>query len=180
MAPRPYLSWAAFNIGLGSPVHFLSIDPPRSPAPPPDTRPRLGALSPRATAHKRTGQVLSQPSLQSIVRVMAATFTALSLLLSSPIEAEEPYPEELCKVMVFIETLFGKDGPLKGCRDGDTAHFQINKTLVSPASVAARYCDFNFQILTDTLPKSGLTHLVCKYKWIWAKQVEMEKHPDSR
>ena len=111
---------------------------------------------------------------------MAATFTALSLSLSSPIEAEEPYPEELCNVKIFIESLYGTDGPLNRCRIGDTVHFQINKTLVSPASVAARYCDFNFQILTDTLPNSGLTHLVCKYKWKWAKESRMEKHPDAR
>ena len=113
-------------------------------------------------------------------RVMATTFTALFLLISFPSGAEEPYPEELCNVIIIIESLYGKDGPLNRCRIGDTVHFQINKTLVSPASVAARYCDFNFQILTDTLPNSPTAHLVCKYKWKWAKDVEMKKHPDAR
>lgn len=107
------------------------------------------------------------------------TFTAL-FLFSVPSGAEEPRGEELCNVMGLISTLFGKDGPLIRCREGDIAHFQVDKTLVSPASVAARYCDFSFQILTDTLPNSPTIHLVCRYKWKWAKEVEMTKHPDAR
>jgi hypothetical protein len=104
---------------------------------------------------------------------------SLFFLLSFPIQAEENFPEELCDVMGQITAFFGKDGPLNNCREGDIAHFQIYKTLVSPATVAARYCDFKHQVLTDTLPNSKIAHLVCKYKWKWGKQVEMKKHPDA-
>jgi hypothetical protein len=113
-----------------------------------------------------------------MTRIISA-FITLGLL-SFPSEAEEAHPEELCNVMGLISTLYSKDGPLNRCREGDIAHFQIDQSLVPVATVAARYCDFSSQILTDTLPDSKTAHLVCKYKWKWAKQVEMNKHPDAK
>lgn len=88
--------------------------------------------------------------------------------------------QEVCNVTGLISTIFGTDGPLKNCNEGDVAHFQIDVALVPPATVAARYCDFDHQIFTDIPLEAGTGHLVCKYKWKWAKQVEMKKHPDAR
>ena len=106
-------------------------------------------------------------------------FTSLTLFPFTS-EAEETYPEELCNVMSLISSFQGKDGPLDRCREGDIVHFQIEKALVPIGAVAARYCNFDQEILVDTLPNSTISHLVCKYKWKWGKDVKMEKHPDAQ
>ena len=113
----------------------------------------------------------------SIPFVLAALMAPISI---SSTYAEEKPPTEICNVSSLISTFVGKDGPLKGCRKGDIAHFQIDKTQVPPATVAARHCDFTHQIMVDTIPRNKIAHLVCKYKWKWAKQVDMLKHPDAR
>ena len=99
--------------------------------------------------------------------------------LSTQSSAQESQ-QDLCRVMGVIETLINADGPLKHCRDGDVAHFQIDQTRVSPAIVASRYCDFAASIFTDTLPGNNIAHLVCRYKWKWAKDVERTRHPNSQ
>lgn len=89
-------------------------------------------------------------------------------------------PTELCNLSTQISTMFSDDGPLKGCRNGDVVHFIVDKTRVSPATVAARYCNFTHQIITDTIAGNSLTHVVCKYQWKWAKDVQRQRHPDAQ
>ena len=86
---------------------------------------------------------------------------------------------DVCNIDKQVTQMFHKDGPLKGCNTGDIAHFQIDRTLVSPATVAARYCDFSSEIIVDTIASNNVAHLVCRYKWKWSKSVTMQKHPDT-
>lgn len=69
---------------------------------------------------------------------------------------------DMCTVPL-ITTLFGKDGPLNGCRPGDVVHFQIDTSKVAYSAVAARYCDMRETVLVER--QSNLTHLVCVYLW---------------
>ncbi|CAN0505022.1 unnamed protein product, partial [Discosporangium mesarthrocarpum] len=87
---------------------------------------------------------------------------------------------EICNVNALVTSTFGKDGPLQGCEQGDIAHFQVDTTLVAWSNIVARYCDFDRQILVEHQPGGNIDHVVCSYKWKWAKDVTMDKHPDSQ
>jgi hypothetical protein len=88
----------------------------------------------------------------------------------------------LCNVAGLIETMAGADGPLKGCNEGDTAHFQINTRLVVYSSIVARHCDLTASVVVELHPDKSnpLTHVVCRYQWKWAKHAAKQRHPDSR
>ena len=105
---------------------------------------------------------------------LSVIFAYLTVCLSVSIAAD------LCNVRPLITTLIGADGPLDHCNKGDVVHFQIDASKVSPASVAARYCDFGKQIFIDSAPKSSTVHVVCRYEWKGAKAATVTKNPDMK
>lgn len=112
---------------------------------------------------------------QFIVITCVAVFTLCIHLVPA-----EAHAEDVCNVDKLVTGLIGKDGPLSRCNPGDIAHFQIDSNMVAWSNVAARYCDFDRQVLIELQPGGNLVHVVCSYKWKWAKEVTMEKHPDAQ
>jgi len=111
------------------------------------------------------------------MRNLTASIIAIGMCFAATgVSAEQT---DLCQVSGPIKTIYGKDGPLPGCGKGDTAHFQIDHTLVAPAAVVGRYCDMRDEIFVDRTPYA-LTHIVCTYHWKWAKSTEIEVHPDHK
>ena len=72
----------------------------------------------------------------SCMRNLTVTIIAIGMCFAATgVSAEQT---DLCQVSGPIKTIYGKDGPLPGCRKGDTAHFQIDHTLVAPATDAGK------------------------------------------
>lgn len=105
---------------------------------------------------------------------------AALILLASPAQGAEQ--QDICNVQELIKAMGGIDGPLEGCRTGDIAHFQIDPKAVAYSSVVARYCSLDSTIIIEKHPTAplGIVHIVCKYRWRWAKSGTRRAHPDKK
>ena len=101
--------------------------------------------------------------------LMASTILALT--------ATNAQAASLCKVSSLTDTMFTKNGPLKRCDLGNTVYFQVAHKELSPATVAATHCNFEHQIMTDTVVGNPITHLVCKYQWKPTVHVQTQPLP---
>jgi hypothetical protein len=113
-----------------------------------------------------------------MMRYVPATLTALFIF--APGLGIGANAAELCRVTLLIATVFGADGPLENCKEGDVVRFLVDTSKVSTASLASRYCNFAQQIMTEPVPNSSNTYLVCQYQWKWAKESQTTQHPDKR
>lgn len=115
--------------------------------------------------------------------LQVAFFTPFIFYLGNTHVYSQPIQTDLCNVRGFIEslstpTLEPLSGPIKGCVKGDAIHFQIDGTKVPYAPIVARYCDLTETVVVENF--NQYVHVVCGYKWKWAKEVTRTKHPDAR
>lgn len=102
--------------------------------------------------------------------------------IGGPLKAQDADQAHLCKVLDVVDTMWGEDGPLKGCLPGHVVHFQVDPAKVSYSSVVARYCDLDSSIVIEKHPVEPLApiHVVCKYEWRWAGEATRTRHPDHQ
>lgn len=81
------------------------------------------------------------------------------------VESIQAIANDFCNVTPTIKALADMKAELKRCDRGEEVHLQVDSSRVSLASVVVRYCDLKYQIVTDTLPGSKISHVVCKYEW---------------
>jgi hypothetical protein len=111
-----------------------------------------------------------------------AAVTGLILVAVPTVGQTQKMQTDLCNVRSPIAAMATTDGPLKGCNVGDVVHFQVDPQNVAYSSVVARYCSLDAAIVVEKHPTAPLEpiHIVCKYEWHWAKDVDRSPHPDHR
>jgi hypothetical protein len=93
-------------------------------------------------------------------------------------QAQGKPSNELCNVSGLYGGL-ATEGPLKGCNQNDVVHFQVESRQYAYSSIVARFCNLDSEVVIEQQPGGSLVHVVCKYQWRWAKQVDLTKHPDA-
>jgi hypothetical protein len=103
----------------------------------------------------------------------------LLVLFNATVAGAQSKPQnELCNVSGLYEGI-STEGPLNGCNQNDVVHFQVESRQYAYSSIVARFCSLDSEVVIEQQPGGSLVHVVCKYQWRWAKQVDLTKHPDA-